>query len=422
MAQGSGLFGVGFHRREGWAGPVPWFGLPPEGVRGLLGAFQDLGIYEAVVLSTCERLEVYGVGALEAAAAFLRRQAAGRSPAIWIHRAAAAHLFRVAAGLDSTAVGEAEILGQIREALAIARAAGTVGPVLGPLFERALALGRAVRARTAFGRSPLSLALLAVREVHRRFPLEGRSVLVVGAGTMGAQIAHAVRRCRPARLEVLSRTRERACALAEQVGGVAGTLQELRPRLIRADVAFFALAAPQPVLSGADLRAIAAAREGVPLWLMDLGAPPNLGPDDPDLPGIHVIRLEDLQPLRALHQAQLAEAIAQAEAMVDAAVHEWERERHRRAVGPWIAQLRQRVEAIRQQELEWLWPKLGDLTPQQRARIEQFAHRLLQKVLHAPTVGLKRMADDPRALRWFQMLWGLDGDGMERSDDEGDRI
>ncbi len=401
----SGLFGVGFHRREGGEGLTAWLGLPPEGVRARLAAFRALGMDEVVVLSTCERLEIYGTGPLREVVAFLRRSLPDRSPAIWLGRAAVVHLFRVAAGLDSTAVGEAEILGQVRDALAIAREAGTLGPVLGPLLERALALGRAVRAQTELGRLPISLATLAVQEAQRRIPLEGKRILIAGAGTMGAQIAHAILRYRPVRIRVLSRTLERARALAEPIGGEAGTLTDLAPGLVQADVAFFALAAPQPVLSAPDLQVIAAARGGAPLWLVDLGAPPNVDPNGVLPPAIHRICLEDLQALSAQHRERMAEAIARAEGMVREAVEEWERWWRDRQVGPLIAQMQQHADALRRQELEWLWPKLGELTPPQRARIEQFAHRLVQKLLHVQIAGLKEMARDPHVLQRLQTLW-----------------
>lgn len=406
----SGLFGAGVHRREGLEGLGAWLGLPPERVRERLAAFQALGMREAVVLSTCERLEIYGIGPLEEAVAFLRRSLSGRSPAIWVGRAAVTHLFRVAAGLDSTAIGETEILGQIRDALAMAREVGAAGPILGPLVERALALGRAVRARTELGRLPLSLATLAVQEAHRQISLAGKKILVAGAGTMGTQIAHAVLRHRPASIQVLSRTRERARSLAEQVGGEAGTLMDLPSALIRADVAFFALAAPQPILSASDLQAIIAARGGMPLWLVDLGAPPNAGLDGAVPLGLHYIRLEDLQALNAQYRERMAEAIAQAERMVEEAVEDWVQWWRGRRVGPLIAQLQRHADALRRQELEWLWPRLGELTPAQRARIEQFAHRLVQKLLHLQIAGLKGIAEDPHALQRLQRQWGLEGD------------
>ncbi len=413
--EGSIPFGIGFHRREGLGSLAAWLGLPPEGVRERVLTFRALGMSEIVVLSTCERLEVYGVGPFQEAVAFLRRSLGDRPPAIWIHRAAAVHLFRVAAGLDSTAVGEAEILGQVRDALAIAREVGTVGPILGPLFEHALALGRAVRAQTDLGRRPLSLATLAVREAHHRIPLHGKKILIAGAGTVGTQIAHALLRYQPVQIRVLSRTLERARALADQVGGAAGTLTDLVPSLVQVDVAFMALSSPQPVLSVSDLHTIAAIRAGAPLWLVDLGAPPNVEPDEVLPPGICQIRLEDLKALSAQYQKRIAEAIARAEEMVEEAVREWEQWWWGRQVGRLIAQLQRRADALREQELAWLWPKLGELTPAQQARIEQFAHRLIQKLLHSPIVGLKQMASDPQAVQWFRMLWGLE----EGTEDQG---
>lgn len=419
------VFGVGFHRRGGTQELEPWLGLPSERVRALVVALRSAGMAEGMVLSTCERLEIYGVGPVEAAVAFLGSLVPAHSLKVWIHREAVRHLFRVAVGLDSTAVGESEILGQVREALAIAREAGAIGPILGPLVERALALGRAVRAQTGLGQTALSLATLAVRALRHQVVLEGKSVLVAGAGTIGAQIAQAVRRQGPARLWVISRRWERARALADAVGGEAGTLEDLASLLAQVDVAFMALAAPQSVLSAPLLEAIMVARSGAPLWLVDLGAPPNVDANGVSLPGLHLIRLEDLQALSQPHRERIAEIVARAEAMVEAAVREWERWCQARSAGPWIAQLQRRAEAIRQQELAWLWPKLGDLSPAQRARIEQFAHRLVQKLLHPQILALKAIAQDPEWGPHLAALWGLDpemgkipisaGDGVDES-------
>jgi glutamyl-tRNA reductase len=182
---------------------------------------------------------------------------------------------------------------------------------------------------------------------------------------------------------------------------------------MEADVAFMALAVPQPILSRPELHAVAHGRGAAPadpLWLVDPGAPPNVDPQAELPPSIHRIGLEDLQARGNARRQRLEAAIAQAEAMVEAAVREWEAAQRSRAVGPLIARLERRAEAIRQQELAWLWPKLGELTPAQRARIEQFAHRLVRKLLHAPLIGLKQAAGDPQALALFQALWQLEDD------------
>jgi glutamyl-tRNA reductase len=254
----------------------------------------------------------------------------------WTGSTAVRHLFRVVAGLDSTTVGEPEILGQVREALTLAREAGTVGAILGPLFDRAIALGREVRSRTDLGRFPSSLAALAVQEIRERVGLAGKRILVVGAGTMGSAVVRAVGRDRPLRLRVLSRTLERARQLAEPAGGEAGTLTDLISSLIEADVAFMALAVPQPILSRPELHAVAHGRGAAPadpLWLVDLGAPPNVDPQAELPPSIHRIGLEDLQARGNARRQRLEAAIAQAEAMVEAAVREWEAAQRSRAVG-----------------------------------------------------------------------------------------
>lgn len=406
------LFGIGLRRQrlpEAFRGR---WRLLEESADVLLRGLSGAGLAEAFLLLTCERIELYGVGldheAFRQLAQRLQAPPEELLPlqARWRDREAARHLFRVAAGLDSTAVGEPEILGQIRAAYRRARAAGTIGPVLGPLVEQALALGRKVRARTALGAGALSLGTLAVRAAHQRQPLTGRTVLIAGAGTMGTQIARAVRRYGPARLIVLSRTPARAQALAQEVGGEAGGLEGLRPALAQADCAFLALAAPQPILRRADLEWVRAQRGGTEPLLIDLGMPPNVESEE----GLHPLRLEDLQALAEAQRQRLAEAIVHAEALVEDAVRQWEAGWAGRRVAPLIATLQAQAERIRQQELAWAWPKLGDLTPAQRARIEQLTHRLVRKLLHTPLTQLRALAVDPQALALACRLWGLEED------------
>ena len=351
---------------------------------------------EAVCLSTCNRTEVY-VAAADAAAAeehavsVLAQGGAEVSTALYrLHDAAAAlHLFRVAAGLDSLVPGEGEILGQVRAAYEH----GAAGPLLDRVFRQALHVGKKVRARTAIAESPASISAAAAALAHQVFgDLDGRRVLLVGAGKV-SELAARNLLSRGARIGfVANRTADRAADLADRFGGEALPLERIRSELEHADVVVSSTSAPGYVVARADVVAALGARRGRPLFLIDLAVPRDLDPAINDLDGCYLYDIDDLQAVVAeslagrRREAERAEAIVRAEAERFAAWHAT------LEVVPAIASLHARAEEIRTAELAKAEARLGRLSEAERRAVESVTTQIVSKLLHLPTVRMKQAA------------------------------
>jgi len=310
---------------------------PPELLRRVAVAHADVGgvrdaflalasVSECVVLSTCNRVEVYVVGesadaALDGALNEARRIFGlnGEEAGCLYHklgRQAARHLLRVACGLESMAVGEAEVLGQVKGAYLDAAAAGAVGPVLHVLFQRAIFSARKVRVRSGLvGASP-SLAAMAVREARKRLGgLHDRDVLVVGAGEIGFEMAKRMAAC-GARVVVMSRTLSRAKAVAEFIGCGAASLDELSGLLVRVDSVVSCTGAPHAVVE-ADLLSSVLRERVSPLLAFDLAVPPDIPEGCERLPDLELIRLEGLAQACVAERERVGCALAVAERVLE---------------------------------------------------------------------------------------------------------
>ncbi|MGH7377683.1 MAG: glutamyl-tRNA reductase, partial [Candidatus Methylomirabilales bacterium] len=263
--------------------------------RDLAGPLQILGreppILERVILSTCNRVEVYAVAeevepARQAIEALLGSRvhlpAAAIADHLYRHRAADAvrHAFRVAASLDSLVVGEPQILGQVKEAYQAAVAAGAVGPVLAALMERALRVGKRVRTETALGASPVSVASVAIELARQIFgTLAGRTVLLLGAGEMSEAAAQHLKEDGVSAILVSNRRYERAVELAGRLGGRAVRFDQFKEEVLSADIVIASTAAPHPILTRADVEQIIRARRQRPLFLIDIAVPRDIAAD-----------------------------------------------------------------------------------------------------------------------------------------------
>jgi glutamyl-tRNA reductase len=350
----------------------------------------------AVCLSTCNRTELY-VEADDAdvaetlAVAALAELEPDVEPALYRLRdhAAALHLFRVAAGLDSLVPGEGEILGQVRGAYE----SGTPGLVLDRAFRQALHAGRKVRAQTAIGESPSSVSAAAAALAEQVFgDLAGCSVLLVGAGKIGEQAARNLVTRRARVSFVANRTRERADDLAARVGATSIPLDGLAEALVEADVVVSSTSSAGYVLDAATVGRALARRRGRALLLVDLAVPRDLDPaiqavDDCnhyDIDDLEAIVSETLAGRRG--EAERAEAIVAAEADK---FHEWQTSLE---IVPAIASLRARAEEIREAELRKAEGLLGRLDDSQRRAVEAITAQIVNKLLHLPTVRLKQAA------------------------------
>jgi glutamyl-tRNA reductase len=356
---------------------------------------------EAVILSTCNRTEIYIcaphlTGAKDAVWRYLsgysRLPADALNSALYSYpgEQAAGHLMRVAAGLDSLVVGENEILGQVKDAYELAHSAGTTGPILSALFRYAVQLGKRVRSETDLGRVPLSVATIVVERAADTFGLlADRTALLIGAGKMSTLTARALVKAGLHCVLVANRTYERAQKLAHSLGGRAVRFDTLLENLAGADIVICSTGAPHLVLHVEDVRTAMAARPDRPLLVVDLAVPRDADPAIGELPGVQLADIDDLEALVQAHHP-LAVAVRQAaEELVRNELDGFKAWYNARLSVPVIHALRAKADAICQAELEQTLRRLGDLTPQQRRTLEAMLHAVVGKLLHEPIVQLK---------------------------------
>lgn len=368
-------------------------------------------VTEVMLLTTCNRIEVYAVvdafhGGLADVSAVLSRHSGMLLPEltehVYVHYAGAGvqHLFAVAAGLDSMVVGEAQILGQLRAAYAAADEAGTVGRALHELAQQALRVGKRVHARTgidAAGASVVSEALADAADALGG-DLIGRRALVVGAGAMGGLAAAHLRRAGAAQVVVLNRSPERAARLAATTAAAgvparAGDLAELPVELGAADVVVACTGAVGAVVDAEAVGLAAAAREGRPLVLCDLGLPRDVDPAVAGLPGVVLIDLAVLQ--RRLATGEPGAAVATAQELVAEEAQAYLAAQRSAEVTPTVTALRRRAAEVIDAELLRLDAKLPELEPRVREEFGRSVRRVVDKLLHTPTVQVKRLAEGP---------------------------
>ncbi|HEX2506144.1 MAG TPA: glutamyl-tRNA reductase [Gaiellaceae bacterium] len=359
---------------------------------------------EAVALSTCNRTELY-LAAEDAAAARARAVAeltrlaglpAGELEAslyFMADDAAALHLCRVAAGLDSMVRGEGQILGQVRAAYEASQAAGATGPTLHRLFRHALRAGKRVRTETAIAENPASIASAAVELVERVFgELAGTRLLVLGAGKMGEQTALGLVARGATDVVVANRSLERAAAVAERFGARATGLDALGGELAAADVVVASTSSEGFVVTREQVERAVRGRAGRPLFFVDIAVPRDVDPEVDRLDGCYLYDVDDLERVVAHGDDGRAAETARAEAVVLEEAEAFRAWRLSRDVVPAIASLRALAETIRREELARAEARLGDLSPTERRAIDALTTRIVDKLLHLPTVRLKEAA------------------------------
>ena len=359
---------------------------------------------EAIVLSTCNRVEVYADvdkfhGGLAHTSELLARRAGvpidELTPHLYVHYEdrAVAHLFSVACGLDSMVVGESQILGQVRTALRQAQDHGTAGRTLGSLAQQALRVGKRARSETGIDRAGRSLVTAGLHEAERTLgPVTGLTALVVGAGSMSALAATLLSRAGASQVVVANRTLANGERLATAVGGVAISLEALPQALGEADLVISCTGAVGHVLSAEDLTAAQHARGGRPMVVVDLALPRDVAHDAHDVPGVTIVDLETLaRVLEATEHAEDVEATREIVADEVTAFLGWQRAS---LVAPTVVALRDMADGVVRAELTRLAGRLPDLDPRERAEIEQTVQRVVDKVLHAPTVRVKQLAGE----------------------------
>jgi glutamyl-tRNA reductase len=387
---------------------------------GLPKALADLvgrdHVSEAVVLSTCNRTEVYAsVERFHAAyadireflsgLAFLPPEAFGDHLYAHYDDAAAQHLFSVAAGLDSAVLGESEILGQVRSAWERARDEQACGATLNMLFRHAVEAGKRARTETAIGEKVASVSQAAVTMAAEHLgDLEGRSVLVVGAGGMGEGLLRSLIDAGAGPVRVANRTWDRAVDLADRVGAVATHLDDLPRVLADVDVLLTSTGATSIIVEHADIEPVVEARAGRPLLIVDIAVPRDVDAAAGDLAGVTLLDMDDLRAHAELGLAERRREVAAVRAIVESEVARFQEQTTVREVAPLVAALRQKVDDVRAGELARQQARLADLTPEQRDAVEAATKATLAKLLHQPTVALKAAAGTPKAERLAEAL------------------
>ncbi|NQT52373.1 glutamyl-tRNA reductase [bacterium] len=388
---------------------------------------QTPGVDEGVLLSTCNRVEVYACSSEgledEALNGFLA-QLHGVWPETFVPhlyrhrgRGAVTHLFRVASGLDSMVLGEAQIAGQVRAAYEAATRQAAAGRVLHRLFQRALGVAKRIRTTTGIGAGRASVGSVAVELAERIFEsLPGHTVLVIGAGEMGASVVQSLRAAGANTTLVANRTFARAQELAQVWGGSAIRFEELDAGMARADIVISSTDAPHPVLTRERVAAAVARRRGKPVFLIDIAVPRDIEPAVDDLAGCYLYNIDDLQAVVADTQASREREVAGCLAVVDEECDQFMHWLGRLALVPTISELSERLHDLKQMELTALRSRLPDMSDRADAEIERMANRLVKKILHEPLRALRAASteDHPEglltaALRLFGLHRGTHG-------------
>jgi len=389
-------------------------------------------LQEAVVVSTCNRSELYGVPAdsstpiTDVLEDFLttyhripRAELTGRTYR-WMGADAIRHLFRVASGLDSMLLGEAEILGQIRTAYGRALDHGATGPVLNRAFQGALEVGKRVRAETEVGARPMSVSLAGVKLAERVFgSLQGRSALILGAGEVAEQVVEHLRNRGIGKLRVVNRSLDRARNLAARMGGEALSWEALESAVSAPDIIVTSVGESGWVLTRERLVRALAARDGRPVFVVDLGVPRNVSPEAASLYNLYLYNIDDLGEIVEQNKRAREAEIPRAEAIISEHVAKFEAWRTALEASSVIDDLRGHFHKEREALLGERLGALEAASPEERTRIAHITEELIERVLAGASRRLRTGRAVPGRLGAIQALRSLFGLDREGESDEG---
>jgi glutamyl-tRNA reductase len=413
------LLAIGLNHRSASPELLERLAVTPEDIPKVL---HDLlageQLSEAVLLTTCNRVEVYAEtatfhgGVTEVGEVLARTSGLPLEelhPSLYVHHEARAvqHLFSVACGLDSMLVGEAQILGQVRQAYKIARDESSAGRGLSELMRETLRVGKRAHAETGIDTAAASLVGVGLRVASEAMegPLEGARVLLVGAGSTGALAGSLLRKAGVGQLVVANRSPDRARRLAANLDGRAVPLSAIAAELREADLVITATGATLPVLPASVVEAALAERAGRGLVVLDLGLPRDVEPGVRALPGTSLIDLEGLRS--ALAAAEVVTDVDAVRALVIEEVSAYVDRQRALRVAPTVAALRARGAEMVASELDRLSGRLPTLTEHERDEVAATVRRVVDKLLHAPTVRVKELAESPGGARYAEALHEL---------------
>jgi glutamyl-tRNA reductase len=371
---------------------------------------------ESVVLSTCNRSEVYvacenPAQARDEVIEFLSHYHSLSPDSFMPHLfslgddAAAKHLFRVAAGLDSLVVGEPQILGQVKDAFETAAGHRCTGPMLTKLFHWSFGVGKRVRTETALGEGAVSISFAAVTLARKIFGrLEGRRVLVIGAGEISSLTAEHLRAQGVGEIVVTSRTAAHAETLAAAVGGRAARWDDVAALLGAADIVVTATGSQRPILTRTQVEAITERHRPDPLFIIDLAVPRDVESSVGDIEQVFLYNVDDLQSIVQENLSRRSREISHAETIVAEELLKFATWQRSRGAVPTVVALRQRFDAIRRSELQRLDSKLTGLSPDARARVDEVTRLIVEKLLLEPTEQLKALPDEETQVAYTEAV------------------
>jgi len=387
-----------------------------------LGALVSIAaVSECVILSTCNRTEVYACTRTRAddaqivdwigAFCGVPVDAYERHLYSWAGHKAAEHLFRVAAGIDSMVIGEAQILGQVKAAYAAAKRAHSTGSVLNSLFHHAVSVGKRVRSETAIGRGAFSVGSVAVQLAESIFEgLQGRTILVVGAGKT-AELALTHLTCAGAgRVLVANRTKQKAEALAAEYSGLAVAFQDIPTALGEADIVITSTGSTEPIITRRMMAQAMSARRGRPVFLIDIAVPRDVEASVGELDSVFLYNIDDLRAVLERDTHIRRTEIEHAEAVIAQELQRFMVRYRALDAVPVITAMRDKFEEIRRAELEKLRSKLGDVSAEQFEAIEAATRSIVNKICHHPMIRIKDYAaspDPPVSLEQICELFGI---------------
>jgi glutamyl-tRNA reductase len=389
------------------------------------------GVREAMVVSTCNRFEVLlSAEPIFDVQSFLAQHFAA-DPALLVQygyrhegEAAVRHIFRVASSLDSMVVGEPQILGQLKESYAVARAAGAVVSQLDALLTRSFAVAKRVRTETQIGSSSVSVASIAVELAKKIFgSLEGRTVYLVGAGKMSELAARHLVANGAGAIFVANRTYERAVELATKFSGQAMLFEQLYDSVAQADIVITSTGSMKPIFRREHGELFLQKRKNKPMFFIDIAVPRDVAPEMNKLDGVFVYDIDDLQEVAATNTAGRKREADRAEAIVAAEVKRFCERVQSLDVVPTIVSLQEQLETIRQAEIDKVRGRLGALSPEQEQAIEAMTRGIVNKILHAPVTTLKtaarsREAESTTVIELIRKLFRLGEPDREKAEEK----
>jgi glutamyl-tRNA reductase len=424
------LFAVGISHRTAPVELRESVDFARRGLDAALTAFAARNLaHEAVVVSTCNRAEIYASAGSDTVV-----DACGRffseynnipwesvAPHVVVYRGSQAveHLFRVTAGLESLVVGEPQILGQVKNAYATAAEVKTTGTITNRLFTAAFSVGKRVRSETHLGEGAVSVSYAAIALAKKIFrDLKGLNVLILGAGEMAKLTGVHLKAQEVKQLTIASRTLATAERLAAHLGGRAAAWSSLGDVLSAADIVVTATGATEPVLTRARVEEAMRPRRGRPLFIIDIALPRDVEAGVGELNQVFLYNIDDLQAIVEENLSRRATEIHRAEAIVTQEVDKFAAWLQSREVLPTVIALRQRFDEIRVAELKRLETKLAPLSPEARQRVDEITHLIVEKLLLTPTEQLKSTRDETLAVTYSDAVNRLFALQAAKTDDE----